>query len=192
MNPSRRPSRGRSPLVTLTLLFFALLIGVVGTGGTLAAMGQLDLSFIPFFKKEGPQIPPGAIPIPISGRAIPAYTKITRDDLFDAKSGKFAFVYLQQDQIAPQTMLQMTEVLGRVLDHDKPAGYVFTEKDFMPKGTRSGLTAGIPPGKRAYRLDASKISGVHGLQSGDHLDLIASAPLEQATARIELKCGSTP
>ena len=73
--------------------------------------------------------------------------------------------------------------MGRVLDHKKPAGYAFTEKDFLPKGTRAGMTAGIPPDKRAYRLDASRIQGLRGLRVGDHLDIVASIPLERTSNR---------
>ena len=63
--------------------------------------------------------------------------------------------------------------------HDKAPGFVFTERDFLPKGTLPGLVAGIPPGKRALTLDAGKLRGIDLLQIGDHLDLLAAVPVDR-------------
>jgi len=182
MAASRRTRRRRSPLLAVALVGLALLTGGAGTVGTLAAMGEVDLSFLPFFNKpvvEENVIPPGSIAVPVSAVEIPAYTKITREHLFNAAKRDFAVVYINREQISDGMLVNFTDIVGRVLDHDKPAGYAFTEKDFLPKGTREGMTAGIPPDKRAYRLEASRIQGVHGLQAGDHLDIVASIPLEK-------------
>jgi len=65
------------------------------------------------------------------------------------------------------------------------AGYAFQDAEFLPKGTRDGVVGGIPPGKRAMTLDASKIGGIHALQAGDHLDLLASAPIDEKKFRGE-------
>ena len=65
-----------------------------------------------------------------------------------------------------------------MLNHDKPPGYVFTEKDFLPKNTRAGLTAGVPLGRKLVTLDVSKIDGFFGLHMGDHVDLIATFQIE--------------
>jgi Flp pilus assembly protein CpaB len=75
-------------------------------------------------------------------------------------------------------MLTQMDVLGRVLRHDKPAGMMFVEKDFYPKGTRPGPTAGVPPGKRALRLKASAVPGLHGLRQGDRFDIVMTSEVE--------------
>jgi Flp pilus assembly protein CpaB len=190
MAASRRNRRRRSPLVTMAVLAFVLLVGGAGTVGTLAAMGQVDLSFLPFFANEEPApVEPeapsfeGMVPVPVSAAEIPAYTKVTREHLINRQKGDFSVVYIAEDQITDELMVDLGDIIGRVLDHKKPAGYAFTEKDFLPKGTRAGLTAGIPPDKRAYRLDASRIQGIRGLRVGDHLDIVASVPLERTTER---------
>jgi hypothetical protein len=72
----------------------------------------------------------------------------------------------------------IADVIGRVLDHDKEPGYVFTEADFLPPGTREGITAGIPAGKRAVRISADKVDGLYGLHAGDRFDLLATMPIE--------------
>jgi hypothetical protein len=70
------------------------------------------------------------------------------------------------------------DIWGRVLDHDKPAGFVFTERDFLPRGTREGIVAGIPAGKRAIRVEADKVEGLFGLRPGDRFDLVATLPID--------------
>jgi Flp pilus assembly protein CpaB len=71
------------------------------------------------------------------------------------------------------------EILQRVMAHEKAPGFVFTERDFLPKGTLPGLVAGIPPGKRALTLDAGKLRGIDLLQIGDHFDLLAAVPVDR-------------
>ena len=57
-------------------------------------------------------------------------------------------------------LVNVSDVIGRVLEHEKTPGYVFTEADFLPKGTREGIVAGIPAGKRAIRLSADRVDGL--------------------------------
>src|SRR5207249_3734084 len=73
-------------------------------------------------------------------------------------------MWMPKELVPPGVLVNLADVLGRVLDHDKPAGYVFTEEDFMPKGTRAGLVAGIPPGKRSMTIEAVKLDGIFGLR----------------------------
>jgi len=188
MAASRRNHRRRSPFLTVAVVGLALLVGGVGTVGTLAAMGEVDLPFLPFFGQTPQQTQPlpaapTGVPVPVSVMEIPAYTKITREHLIDAKVGDVTVVYIPKDQISDELKVDFRDIVGRVLDHRKPVGYAFTERDFLPEGTRAGLTAGIPPDKRAYRLDASRIQGIRGLRVGDHLDIIASVQLERTPGR---------
>jgi hypothetical protein len=163
------------------VLFGSILVPTAAVGAvvTLWGMGEIDLPFL----SRGEQITPGSVAVVVSalmpnGRPIPAYTKLTRDHVWDAKKGRLACVYLTPDKITKEMIIDLNQILGRVLDHDKPPGYVFTEKDFLEKGTRAGLVGGIPAGKKMLTLDASKIDGLFGLQLGDHIDLIATYPIE--------------
>ncbi len=76
----------------------------------------------------------GLVPIPVSAVTIPAYTRITRDHLWNSKLGTFTFIYLRPDQVTPEMIRFQGGVIGRVMDHDKPPNYVFTEADFLPPG----------------------------------------------------------
>jgi hypothetical protein len=142
-------------------------------------MGEIDLPFL----KRGEQIPPGSVAVVVSapmsdGHPIPAYTKLTRNHLWDFKRNRLSCIYLMPDMITKEMIIDLNQILGRVLSHDKPPGYVFTERDFLEKGTRAGLVGGIPAGKRSMTFDATKIDGLFGLQSGDHIDLLATLPIE--------------
>jgi Flp pilus assembly protein CpaB len=141
-----------------------------------------------FFHSAGPQIPFGKIAVPMSARAIPSYTQVSRSDLFDPK-GKLAVIYLSRAELSPRILTGVHQVIGRVLKDEKPAGYVFTEDDFLPKGTRPGLVAGIPAGKRAMRLEADQVKGLHGLAAGDRFDLVATIPIDPKAVQNSLKTG---
>jgi hypothetical protein len=170
------PTRGS--VVPKVLVGVALLsFGVVGTVGTLWATGKIEL---PFLNRKKPPSggPPGTSAVPVTARAIPAYTRLTRDHFWDTNKGAFAVMYLYPQEIRPGTQTNLNEMLGRVLAFDKAAGYVVNEKELLPKGTRAGLAGGVPPGKRALVLEAAKIAGIYGLRTGDHLDLVASAALD--------------
>ncbi|MCW8138529.1 MAG: hypothetical protein KIT58_06465 [Planctomycetota bacterium] len=169
--PTRR--RPAPSLATYALPAAALI--VLGGGGLLWLAG----AFRP--KQEGPRPlvqPPGTVAVPMAARPIKAYTKMTRDDLWDAKNGRFAVVFLPPDQVTPAMMTTIADITGRVLGRDKTPGYVFTEDDFLPKGTRPGVVAGIPAGKRALRLEAEKVLGLIGLRAGDRFDLVATVPID--------------
>lgn len=127
--------------------------------------------------------PPGTTAVPVLARPLPAFTAIELEHLIDPATGGFAAIYLPTDSLFESTLTEPQALLGRVLANDKRAGLVFSENDFMPRGTRPGLVAGIPAGKRAVRLEASRVSGLVGLRRGDRLDLMVSGRSRNAAAR---------
>jgi Flp pilus assembly protein CpaB len=172
--PSRRT---RSPLKTFTLGVFALLVGAAATIGGLWAAG-VELPFL----KWGPDVR-GMVAVPITTRDIPAYTKVTRDYVLAPNTGAPKYMYLPPAMAKQMGVItDFSQITGRVVDHDKALGYPFTEHDFLPKGTRPGLVAGIPPGKRAITVEVSKIQGIAALRVGDRIDLIASQPVDMQKA----------
>src|SRR6266550_4471959 len=66
-------------------------------------------------------------------------------------------VFLPPRAVTKEMLLNISDIIGRVLDGDKKPGYVFTDADFLPRGTREGLVAGIPAGKRAIRISAERV-----------------------------------
>lgn len=171
----------RSPSLPFGLLAMVLAAGALLAGGGFVLFNAVRSTGQGI---EPPLVrPEGHIGVPISGRTIPAYHKLTRDDLWDAQHGRLAVTFIPEAQIG-DVIYDLSKLLGRVLDHEKPAGYAFTERDFLPKGTRPGVVAGIPAGKRALRLDAAKIGGLVGLNPGDRFDVVATQPVDpQSGAR---------
>lgn len=127
--------------------------------------------------------PPGTVGVPAAGTRIPAYAQIELEHLLDPRTGALAAVVLPEDSILEGTITDPKQLLGRVLAQEKPAGRLFHESDFLPDGTRPGLVAGIPPGKRAMRIDATAVHGLVGLGAGDRFDLIASFQPGRGAAR---------
>ena len=74
-------------------------------------------------------------------------------------------------------IMNVNAIIGRVVKKDKRAGLGFQESTFFPQGTPEGIAGATPPGMRAVTLDATKLTGVHALNAGDRIDLMASVPV---------------
>ncbi len=171
-----RSIQRRSPVGPALLGMGLLVLGVVGTVGVLWGLGKIEL---PFLARHAEYTPPeGAVPVFLSLKPIPAYTRVSRDHLFTA-SGQPKLFYLPGAEVEKRGLLtDFNQILGRVVAHDHREGYGFREKDFLPEGTRDGIAGGTPPGKRSLTLDATKIAGINTLKTGDHFDLVATYLLD--------------
>ena len=174
--------RHRSPWRTVLLALVAIVIGGAGTVAALACLKVIDPAKLAFWRTQGKPIPAGWIPIPLSARPIPAYTMVTRDYLMNPKTAQWVLVYKPPKAVPKGVIIRLSKIRGRVTAREKPAGYVFTESDFLPPGTRPGVVGGTPQGKRAITLDASKLKGAHDLSEGDHVDLLASVSVDMPGA----------
>ena len=122
----------------------------------------------------------GKVRVFVSGRPIAAYSKVTRDDLWSLAKNDLAFIDLDESFVeSAGIIVEAKDIVGRVMANDRSPGYPFTEKDFLPKGTRPGISAGIPAGKRALRIDVDKVHGIVGLQPGDRFDIVAARALDE-------------
>ena len=156
------------------MMVLAAVAALVVILGALAALGVVDVSRL--WSSEPSTA--GFVPVPTPAKMVPAYTRVRRDHLWDVARGRISVVYLPPRAVTPEMLVSISDVIGRVLDHDKEPGYVFTESDFLPKGTREGIVAGIPAGKRAVRVAADKVDGLYGLHAGDRFDLLATMPID--------------
>src|SRR5439155_24415071 len=121
---------------------------------------------------------PEGVPIPLTVQPVPAFTQVTREHVMDPKTLDLVITYLPPQSVASTGLLTFDKIIGRVLKSEKAAGYGFTERDFFPPGTRPGVVAGVPSGKKAFVLQADKIGGVHGLRGGDDIDVLATLAIE--------------
>ena len=152
-----------------------IVLSVLGLGLLASSMGWFS---------EGRVVqrgaPPGTLAIPAAAVPIPAYTRVKLEHLVNPRTGDLHAVYLPEGSILPETFVDAREIIGRVVRSDKLAGQLFSQNDFFPPGTREGIVAGIPAGKRAMRIDARKVNGIVGLSRGDRFDLVATLDLRRS------------
>ena len=121
--------------------------------------------------------PEGTVAVFACPQLLPAFTKLTRDHLMTQEG--FHTVPAVEAAIEPNGLFRndlegLQNLLGRVLRRTKPVNFAFTESDFLPKGTRAGPSAGIPPGKRGVWIDISEVQGLADARAGDYIDLVAA------------------
>lgn len=170
----RRPG-SPSTLLAGAPIAVAVMVSAVVILGTLWGFGLFDLSR---FRSADEPSTAGLVAIPTAARRVPAYTRLNRDHFWDPRTNRLTVVYLPPRSVTPEMLGKLSDLIGRVLDHDKTPGYVFTENDFLPKGTREGVVGGIPAGKRAVRLSANQVEGLYGLRPGDRFDLLATMAID--------------
>ncbi len=182
MPARRRPSRP-SPF---TNLFIA--IAVLGGVGL---MGYAAASYFGWFK-SAPIVAAkpsreGMVAVPRSLVNLKAYEQVQREDIYDLAKGEDSYFWLPKAQVEanPDWILRVDDVIGRVMAKDKRADFVFSEKDFLPKGSRTGLAAGVPEGKQGFFIQSGQVLGLRLLKMGDKFDLMASLPEESANAGAE-------
>jgi Flp pilus assembly protein CpaB len=180
--------RGPSPVMVFTYIVIAIVLGFGATIGTLYALG-VDIPFLPPHAVPKVAAKRSGVPVPVLSRPMTAYSTITLDSFFDLKTGEPQFFYSASKEEAAENgfITDPRELVGRVLARDKRAGFPFTARDLFPRGTRPGLVAGVPAGKRAFVLLAEKIQGIYGLKAGDRFDLLASLPVDMDKAMSKLK-----
>lgn len=172
------PRRRRSPSFSSgTSIAITVVASAAVLLATMWAIGLLDLSQL---RSSPPPSTAGLVAVPTVAVKVPPYTRLTRDHLWDVRNARPAVVFLPPAAVTPEMLLKLQDVIGRVVSHEKLPGYVFTEADFLPKGTREGLVAGIPTGKRAMRIAADAVEGLHGLHLGDRFDLVATMPIDDS------------
>ncbi|QDU16203.1 hypothetical protein CA11_40320 [Gimesia maris] len=169
MNPRRSATTGsnswRFALIILVLLF--LVAG--GVFVTLFATG--------FFTAEKKSISrEGQIAFPALSRPVRAYDAITRADLINPQTRQLNVIWLPKEQAGSAILRDLSQIVGRVVSRDKKTGFALSERDFLTKGTRPGVSAGIPPGKRSLTVSVKGISGMELLRQGDMFDLMAVLP----------------
>ena len=173
VTPRRPGSVSRMTMTTTTIVAVVVIVAAVAL-----LAGVVDVSSL---RSREPSTA-GLVPVPTAALRIPAYTRVRRDHLWDARNSQLAVIYLPPRAVTKEMLVDIADVIGRVLESDKEPGYVFTAADFLPQGTREGIVAGIPAGKRALRIAADKVEGLFGLHAGDRFDILATLPIEASGA----------
>lgn len=178
----RRFNQRTSPLTNFGIAV-ALLVGLGAAGyGVANYYGLFDSR-----EKVVEKSRKGLVPVPRSLVALKAFEKIEREDVYDRALGDESYFWLPKEQVDahPEWVTRVDQVIGRVMARDKRAEFVFSDKDFLPEGSRTGLSGGVPDGKQGFFLEAQQIPGLRLLKIGDRFDLMASLPEESANAGAE-------
>lgn len=182
--PARRRPSSSNPLpkiliaVLVVCVFGILLYGFASSAGWFAAE-QTPVSSKP--SREG------RVPVPRSLVGLKAFEKVKREDVFDRELGDDSYFWLPKATVDqhPEWVTSVDQIVNRVMARDKGTDFVFKKSDFLPEGSRTGITAGVPPGKQGFFLDVEKIPGLRFLKQGDYFDLLASLPEESQDGTTE-------
>ncbi len=192
--PHSRSERSRGA-AALSIVLVSLLL--VASLGVLWWLGYLQVPALERFRRPveavadavqggGAKSRAGKVAVPMAARPVPAYTRVTRDVFWDPEAKAFSSIWLDADVVKERGICTAEQALGRVLAVDKAQGYIFSEEDFLPRGTREGPTAGIEDDMRGLRVAVDRIQGLHGLRRNDRFDLIATRPVDMNERRREL------
>ncbi|QDS89108.1 hypothetical protein EC9_33050 [Rosistilla ulvae] len=170
-------TRNRPPASTFpksAIVIAVLIAGCSLTYGIVRAAGWLDRA-APLAQKPSRE---GMVPVPKALVDLRAFDVVRREDVYDLSRGEESYFWLPKEQVEshPEWFRRVDQIIGRVMARDKRADFVFSEKDFLPEGSRSGIVGGIASGKQGFFLSAEKIPGLRFLKSGDRFDLLASLP----------------
>ncbi|MFO0903153.1 MAG: hypothetical protein U0939_09150 [Pirellulales bacterium] len=165
--------RGPGPMVLLLLGFVGLAGGGGAVVGTLYGLGYLNFGA----KVAGPVDRTGQVAFPALARPMKAYSAVSRDDLLHPQTRELNLVWMPEKVVKPEMLRDLNQILGRVVSRDKAPGMVLQEADFFPKGTRPGVVAGVPVGKRALSIRGGAIAGLHLLRRGDRFDILGAVPV---------------
>ena len=181
MAPLRRTNRN-SPLIN-----FGIAVAVLAGLGTAGYGAAAYYGLFETRQKVVEKSRKGMVAVPKSLVALKAFKKIEREDVYDRTLGDESYFWLPKDQVDahPEWVIRVEDVIGRVMARDKRADFVFSDKDFLPEGSRTGLAGGVPEGKQGFFLEAEQIPGLRLLKIGDRFDLMASLPEESANAGAE-------
>jgi hypothetical protein len=179
---SIKPNTRRGPLSrTVLLAIVAIVFGGAATVAVLVGLKVIDPA--KFWGTTKPDHPAGWVGVPLSARSIPAYTKVTKENLcLNPKTGELLLKWMPPNEVPPGIITDVSKIVERVTAREKPAVYFFLESDFLPVGSSPGIGGGTPLGKLAITLDAAKLKGVHDLKEGDHVDLLASVAVDMPGA----------
>ena len=172
----RTKSSSRTP-AKIAAAVAILFGGGLLTYGFVRAAGWLNPATAPLAQAPSRE---GRVPVPKSLTSLNAFDKVQRENVYNLALGDDSYFWLPQQQVEahPEWITSVDQIVGRVLARDKRADFVFSEKDFLPEGSRTGIAGGIPRGKQGFFLEAEQIPGLRFLKNGDRFDLLASLPEE--------------
>jgi hypothetical protein len=129
----------------------------------------------------------GWVAVPVTARDVKPFERLTVEDFVDPATGRLRVFYFPPENVDDAWVRDMSELLDRVVSEPLDAGRVVSQSVLLPKGTRPGVSAGIPPGWTAIRLTNLQVRGLGMVNELDHIELVATRPIraEHAQSKAE-------
>lgn len=175
MSPARRQRSRLNPLLLILLLF----LGVAGAFGTLYARGDVKAAWLDDVLGRRQVVAAEVVGVLVTARPMRPGQAVTRADVWDQKNNRPNFAPIPKAQVrenqdgATPWILSLNDLEGRVLARPKEANKAFSERDFLPVGTRPGPQSLVPEGKRYLVVSEEHVHGLGDMRYGDRFDMVA-------------------
>ena len=129
----------------------------------------------------------GWVAVPVTARDVKPFEKLTVEDFVDPSTGRLRVFYFPPEKVDDTWIQDPSELLDRVVSEPLDSGRVVNRSVLLPKGTRPGVSAGVPPGWTAIRLTSLQVRGLAMANELDHIELVAARPIraEHAQAKAQ-------
>jgi Flp pilus assembly protein CpaB len=146
------------------------LLALLGVIFTLEATDTTDLGLKQYWAGK-PVMASNMTPVVLSMASLQPGERITTAKLWNSEQGTFNHKFMDKGVATKGAYMSLEEVLGRVMAKSKSPAQVFTERDFLPKGTPVGVSGLIPDGLVAVPIDLKRVKGIESLGFKDRFDL---------------------
>lgn len=127
----------------------------------------------------------GWVAVPVTARDVKPFDRLTVEDFVDPSTGRLRLFYFPPEVVNDAWVRDMAELLDRVVSEPLDAGRVVNQSVLLPKGTRPGVSAGVPPGWTAIRLTSLQVRGLGMVNELDHIELVAARPIRAEYAQVK-------
>lgn len=133
----------------------------------------------------------GWVAVPVTARDVKPFERLTVEDFVDPSTGRLRLFYFPPEVVNDAWVQDISELLDRVVSEPLDAGRVVSQSTLLPKGTRPGVSAGIPPGWTAIRLTNLQILGLGMVSELDHIEIVAARPIRAEHAQVKAEWPAT-
>lgn len=174
-------TRGRRSKAQFNPFLAALLVLVAALGSliTLESLGKIDLGLKQLWGGSEVSANVNMVPVLIATRAAQPGDEVGSTHVWDSTTGGQKFVPISKRAVEEKHYATgLSQISGRVLADFKAPGEPFVPTDFLPVGTKPGLSGLVPPGMELVFLSNDRFVGIDQLRFGDRFDLLMTIPAD--------------
>ena len=179
-------TRGRHSKAQFNPFLAVMLVVVAALGSliTLEALGKIDLGLKQLWGGSEVSANLNMVPVLIATRAAQPGDEVGSTHVWDSATGGQKFVPISKRAVEEKHYATgLSQISGRVLADFKAPGEPFVPSDFLPVGTKPGLSGLVPPGMELVFLSNDRFVGLEQLRYGDRFDLLMTIPADPEVER---------